>query len=256
MKQKKIQGLDFSRLRLESGEILGQNANRLTLMLAIMIAVSPLMLYLSVLSVFRVMVFPLFSDAMLLGILAVSSVFLLLTQFITLPLWFGLLEIAKKMESGVSADLTDLFYGFSNSIVYRKALRVSFSVLWRLTLLIATEWGAALLMATAFNGSFLQLLLGIPLYIGIFLLWFLLAVRNFLSPYLAWQSQNDSHRMQPYAASVGNRYFLGFFPWLALSFLTFGILFLADTLPRMLIAYFRLCRKLNEFTTQSEDLIK
>ena len=59
--------------------------------------------------------------------------------------------------------------------------------------------------------------------------------------------------MRPYARSVGLRYWLGYLPWLALSLLTFCILLLADVLPRMLISYFRLCRKLNEMTTNPED---
>ena len=33
----------------------------------------------------------------------------------------------------------------------------------------------------------------------------------------------------------------------------FCILLLADVLPRMLVSYFRLCRKLNEMTTNPED---
>ena len=100
-----------------------------------------------------------------------------------------------------------------------------------------------------------MLLLGIPLYVGVFLLWAWLSMRSFLLPYFALSLPDAAVRMRPYAVSVGARYWIGFFPWIVLSFLTVGILLLADTLPRMLIAYFRLCRKLNELTTQSEELI-
>ncbi len=256
MKQKRVSGLDFYRLRLESGEVLAKNSNRLTLILAIMVAACPLMLYLSVLSVLRLSVLPLFSEREFLGTLIAACILLVLSLFVTLPLWTGLLWMAKNMEAGEATPLTELFYAFSDRKTYGKALKLSWSVLWRVSVLIAAEWGTALFVTNVFNESAFGSLWGIPLYLAIFVAWFFLAVRSFLMPYLAWQIPDDAPRMCPYARSVGTRYCLGFFPWIVLSFMTFGILLLADTLPRMLIAYFRLCKKLNEFTTQSEELIK
>ena len=74
MKQKRVSGLDFHRLRLESGEVLAKNSNRLTLILALMVAACPLMLYLSALSVFRLTVFPLFSEREFLGTLIAADI--------------------------------------------------------------------------------------------------------------------------------------------------------------------------------------
>ena len=256
MKQKRVSGLDFQRLRLESGEVLAENSNRLTLILALMVAACPLMLYLSVLSVFRLAVFPLFSEREFLGTLIAACTLLALSLFMTLPLWTGLLWMAKNMEADEETSLTEIFYGFSNRKNYGRALKLSWSVLWRLSVLIGLEWVATLFIANVFDGAAFGSLLGIPLYLVIFGAWFFLAVRSFLLPYFAWKAPDDAPRMCPYARSVGIRYCLGFLPWIVLSLMTFGILLLADTLPRMLIAYFRLCKKLNEFTTQSEELIK
>ncbi len=253
MKQKRVSGLDFRRLWLESGEVLAENSNRLTLILALMVAACPLMLYLSVLSVFRLAVFPLFSEREFLGTLIAACSLLALSLFITLPLWTGLLWMAKNMETGKATPLTEIFYAFSNQNSYGKALKLSRGVLWRISLLIAEEWVATLFVKMIFGETVLGSLLGIPIYLAIFVAWFFFAVRSFLKPCLAWQIPDDAPRMCPYARSVGTRYCLGFFPWIVLSLMTFGILLLADTLPRMLIAYFRLCRKLNEFTTPSED---
>ena len=255
MKQKRVRGVDMRQLRLEAGAVLSEHANRLTLMLAVMVAVSPLMLCLSATSLFRLAVVPLFSEMEWLGyglmILLILTVLLLLV----FPLGTGLWRLASEMEAGREPDLADIFYAFSQKDAYRTALRVSYSALWRLSILVALEWGLYGLLFTASRGAVWMLLLGIPLYVGVFLLWAWLSMRSFLLPYFAMILPDAAVRMRPYARSVGAYYWIGFFPWIVLSLLTVGILLLADLLPRMLIAYFRLCRKLNELTTQSEELI-
>ncbi len=256
MKQKRVCGLDFRRLWMESGEVLDENANRLTLILALMVAACPLPLYLSVLSVVRLLLFPLLSERELLGTLIAALCVLALSLFITLPLWMGLLGLAKKAEAGESVPLTEIFCAFSDGKAYGISLKYAYSVLWRVTVLIAAEWGVTVLLNTFFQGTALEYLVGIPLYLTVFAVWLFAILRRFLTPYFAWHIPNDAPRMCPYARSVGIRYCSGFFPWIVLSLITLGILLLADTLPRMLIAYFRLCRKLNEFTTKSEELIK
>ena len=256
MKQKRVQGVDLPRLRQEAGEVLWRNANRLTLILAIMVAVSPLMFYLSVWSVFHFAVLPLFPQAELFGCVLMILVMLCLSQFLTLPLLTGLLHMASEMESGREVILSDVFYAFSEKRNYKVALRLSYAVLWRMVLLIAAEGCIYWLFFALSGGTLAVMLMGIPIYVGVFILWFRLAARSFLLPYFAMTLPEAAPRMRPYARSVGSYYWIGFFPWIVLSLLTFGILMLADTLPKMLIAYFRLCRKLNELTTQSEDLIK
>ena len=93
----------------------------------------------------------------------------------------------------------------------------------------------------------------VALAVALPLFWLLCG--GFLTPFfrLCRPPQAMRERMRPYARSVGLRYWLGYLPWLALSLLSFCILLLADVLPRMLVSYFRLCRKLNEMTTNPED---
>ena len=256
MKQKRVSGLDFFRLRRESREILAQNGNRLTLISAILIAACPLPLYLSVDSVFRLAILPRLGQSALLGVLLEALAILTLTVLITLPLWTGLLRLAAQMEEGKIPPLTEMFHAFSGREAYGEAFQLSASVTLQLAVLAALEWGATLAVDLLFWNPLFKALIGVALYAGVFVLWFSVAARGFLKPYLLKQPFESTDRMQPYAASVGKRYWLGYFPRLTLSLLTFGILLLADTLPEMLISYFRLCKKLNEFTTQSEELIK
>ena len=53
--------------------------------------------------------------------------------------------------------------------------------------------------------------------------------------------------------SCAIRYVLDYLPWLLLSFVTIGMLFFADTLPRMLISYFELGQSNYEMITRSEE---
>ena len=255
MKQKRVRGMDVGQLRAEAGAVLSEHANRLTLMLAVMVAASPLMLCLSFASLFRLAVIPLFSEMEWLGYGLMILLILTVLLFLVFPLGTGLLRLASEMEAGHHPELADIFYAFSKRSAYRTALRISYSALWRLSVLVALEWGLYGLLFTLSKGAIVVLLLGIPLYIGVFLLWAWLSMRSFLLPYFAMILPDAAVRMCPYAVSVGARYWIGFFPWIVLSLLTVGILLLADTLLRMLIAYFRLCRKLNGLTTQSEELI-
>ena len=248
--------MDFFRLRRESREILTKDANRLTLITAILIAASPLPLYLSVDSLFELVIFPQFGQRGIWGIFLEFCLFLNLTFLITLPLWSGLGYLASQMEEENTPPLTDVFHAFSNKEAYGDALLNSTSMILKGTVLMAFEWGVILLTNVLFENPLPKVILGVLLSIGVFIPWFLWASRSFLNPYLLNQSDEVNSRMRPHAASVGKRYWLGYFPRLTLSLLTFGILLLADTLPEMLIAYFRLCKKLNEFTTQSEELIK
>ena len=256
LQQKRIANVDFAQLRMESGAALATNGNRLTLILACMIATSPLMLYTSALSLLRLGVLPLLPNAQPMGFFMGAVIVLLLSQFITLPLWAGLLRVASQMEQGQDADLTQLFYAFCNGSNYKAAQGIAFSILWRLSLLALLEGLAVIFIQRLFAETVGVILWGVPLYLAVFAVWFLIAIRGFFIPYLAWKDSETSLRVSPYSASVGRHYWLGFFPWIVLSLLTFGVLLLADTLPRMLIAYFRLCNKLNEFTTQSEEMIK
>ena len=253
LKQKRLPGVDFSCLWRESGEVLSRGSNRLTMILAIMVAVTPLPVYQAMNAVRSILVsrLPEWGRLFYGGFVLLIMFF---TLFFTLPLLFGLLRMASEMEQGREASLQDVFGSFSDGRSYLGSLRVSFSLGWRILILCVAE-----VVATRFALSLpatrgVLLLLGALMVIGVFVLWYLFAARDFLRAYLTLRESDVPERMQPYARSLAVRYGLGAYPRVVLSLLTFGILLLADVLPRMLIAYFRLCNKLNEITTRSEEI--
>lgn len=254
MKQKRLPGVNFHRLWRESGEVLSQNSNRLTLMLAIMVALSPLPIYRALFAVRSALVMYLPErELMIRGGVVIAM--LCLTLFFALPLAVGLLWLASETEQGRAAPLQDVFWAFSSGLTYRVSLGISFSAFWRILLLVGVETALYRLVFWLSGGAVAILMLGILLYLGAFVLWYLFAMRGFLQAFVALRTPSATARMQPYARSAALHYAMGFFPWTVLSLLTLGVLLLADVLPRMLIAYFRLCSELNEITTRSEELI-
>ncbi len=259
MSEKRLSYMDFAVLRRVSGEVLSQNANRLRLTEAIMIAVTPLLLYSVLLSAYSVAVLPMLDPikAPLQALLWEFGfgIFLgILTLLFSLPLSVGVLWMAADMEAGRESDLRDVFRAFSSLAYYRRAVAVSWAVLWRVLLLVVAESLIAALFALLPSGFFVFLLQGLLMTVTLFL-WGILMLPAFFSVYFITDRvpREMQARMRPLARSLGFRYWLGFLPWLLLSILTFCILLLADVLPRMLIAYFRLSRRLNK-TIQSEEL--
>ena len=257
MRQKRVEGMNFPQLRREAGEVLAQDANRLKLIEAAMICLTPMTLYLMLAAVWQLLTLPLAAHgpaAVVLCRAGLWALLVLLTQFFTFPLLSGLLTMAAGMEAGECVALADLFAPFCSRCAYGRALRASFAVLWRLcALLLAVQ--AVLWLLRLPGRPVLFWLLCVPAVLAVALPLFWLLCGGFLTPFfrLCRPPQAMRERMRPYARSVGLRYWLGYLPWLALSLLSFCILLLADVLPRMLVSYFRLCRKLNEMTTNPED---
>lgn len=258
MHQKRINGCNMTLLRQEAGEVLARDANRLRLIEAVLICATSLLLYFTAAAAWQTAVLPtLAQDADHLRLLWYGAGFwgflLLLTLFFTFPLFTGLLWMAAGMEAGEEIFLPDVFYAFTGGEAYRKALRISFGVLWKLCLFGLIEGGIYRLFFWLGKGSVGVLLCSVPvLFLAAAGLLYLFA-GSFVRTYTELCAPAGGARMRSYARSVGISYWFGFLPWLVLSLLTFCILLLADVLPRMLISYFRLCRKLNELTTQSEE---
>ena len=253
LKQKRLPGVDFSCLWRESGEVLSRGSNCLTMILAIMVAVTPLPLYQAILSVGSILMERAPKQtALIFGGIAISL--FSISVFFALPLLVGLLRMASEMEQGRDVSLQDALGSFSDGRSYLDALRISAPLFGRLLILCAAEICATRLALSLVASRGVALLLGAVTVLGVFVLWFRFAARDFLRAYLTLQTPSRPERMQPYARSLAVHYGWGSLPWLVLSLLTFGILLLADVLPRMLIAYFRLCNKLNEITTRSEEI--
>lgn len=253
LKQKRLGGFNRAVLREECGEILATDANRITLILGIMVCCTPLMLFLMLSTTFEGVLIPMLGEKAQ-WVYAVLPPILML--FFVLPLWAGLFFMASEMEARRRAYLSDVFWSFSGGGEYLSALRCSWALFWRVGVLWWTWQAGMELFSRLGNGRILILALGaIPLLL-FSVLWIRFSLRGFFGVYRVFCRPSEMRRMRPYARSLGLGYLRMYLPWLLLSLLTVGILFLADTLPGMLVSYFRLCRKLNEKTTQSEELIQ
>ena len=259
MRQKRMKNMNFKMLWRESGEILSQNANRLKLIEATMICVTPLLLYQTLIAAYQGIILaafdpvsePLRAFFWEIGFWSVLSVFTLL---FSLPLSTGLLGMAEDMEDGKESVLSDVFRAFTSARSYWRSLRISWALFWRFALVILTES----VTYTLFD-IFVPSLGGKLLCVGVMILeaflWLWLACFGFFKTYYLAKDLKapvKRARMQSYTCSFSVFYWLHFLPWMLLSLVSFCILLLADLLPRMLLAYFRLCRKLSE-KIQSEE---
>lgn len=257
--QKRIKHMNFKMLWRESGEILSQNANRLRLIEAIMICVTPVLFYNVLINIYQGILLPTVVNASEpliaffwdVGFYAVIALFTLL---FSLPLSTGLVWMAQDMEAGRESSLADVFRAFSSAKSYWRSLCLSWTLFWRLALLILAEslTFTAFDLFVTFSGS---KLLCAGIMFAEALLWLGLSCFGFFRTYeLAKQLQNTPQRreMRRYTCSFSLFYWLHFLPWMLLSLASFCILLLADILPRMILAYFRLCRKLSE-KIQSEE---
>ena len=251
MKQKKLGMFRRDVLQKECSELLGNGAVRITLIQASLICFSPLILFFTLNTLFGGLLIPAMGVA---GELIYWGVLALLALFLLLPLWMSLVRMAALAEAGESIYLIDVFHAYSKGAAYRTALCGAWALFWRGAILILVEEATLRLFAPLAAEHFIMYLLCVLVMIGAAVLWIIPALKGFLAVYGTVRPSQGLARMRPYARSLAIGYWKVFFPWLVLSLLTFGVLFLADTLPRMLIAYFRLCRKLNEKITQSEEI--
>lgn len=257
MPKKEKQGFPFAMLRREAGNILERDANRLKLIQAIMISVTPLLLYLLFDSAFRLAILPrldYFSDPVpYVAVKVAYRLFLyLFALFVAFPLLTGPLQMAQRMVLEEDVYLPEVFGAFSSAHAYRRAIRISLPVLVRIGLLVEVEALVYRGFESLAHGNPFVMLIAVPAYLGVALLWMLLCMRGFWQTYVNMTGDRGAVRMRPYAFWAGWSYWIGFFPWLVLSLLTVGICLLADVLPRMLVAYCYLGGNLNEAIRRKE----
>ena len=242
-----------------AGEILSANGNRLLLIEAILI----LLLNVSLYVLLDATMYAVFNDLLAISaisILVFTAVYGILASvlalFITLPSIVGLLYFAGKIAYGASPMLAELFEPFSSSKSYARAMHLAWGAFWRIGLLVA----AASLTRVLFDANFtLSVLGGLVIVIEV-VIWLLLTARRFpdvaillFSTLSAKDARRYSNLLSKHVGFCGVRFFFGFFWWILLGLLTFGVSMLWDTLPRMLIAYFCYLKKLNEMIIHSEE---
>lgn len=252
---------DFFEIGREAKAILARHENRLTLMLAILVTLAMCGVYITFGSAYW----------LLLGVLATTTLTLflasllfavlicLLTLLFALPLAVGLFWMAGKMAHGEEVTLAALFEPFGSRRAYVRALGLSWGAFWRFGLTAFTVYLTCTVSLSLFEGSLLAGIVCGVLVVAEVALGLLLITRNFTV--LATVSARDISAKEArmlvrngYGRRGGIVFFVGFLPWLLPGICTFGILLLWDTLPRMLITYFRYSDAINQMTIiQSEE---
>ena len=250
---------DASMIRAEAKQLLRESGTRLLLLEAILVAAFPLMVFFLSSSVVYY-VLPTVGETLVPWVeLGGDAILFFFCLFFLLPLWVGLLHIASQIERGEDAVLSDLFWAFGSGRAYRTALSLSFGALWRLLVTAFVVKGTYALFGLWVNSLTVgripvAMLGGFGIVLEVLLALFLSASAF---PF-AWGrlSQEGSPQLSRRFRSrmrAGAGFYAGYFPAFLLSIFSVGVLLPADLLPKLLLAYFRYCRRWNELTIQSEE---
>lgn len=230
-----------------SGERLAQNGNRLLLIEALLVCLLFVPLYMllsTALSAILILIDP--TTSLPYPIMAIFGVlFFAIALFLVLPTLLGFCAIAERVAHDRKTVLADLFCFFASRDRYFAALSLSARFLWKLTLCITavrlTVMTAVLFLPdTVWSTLLCALLIAAEILAGIvwelsgFPLLYLLLCRE-------EEEWAEGAILFCAPALCALRFFGGFLPQLLLGLLTCGVLLVADTLPRMAVAYFAYC---------------
>ena len=133
MRYRKTKPPAVSTINGEVSGILARAGNRLLLIEGWMVCLTVVLMYQtlqSVDSLFWMAVSSAYNVPRIATIPTVGLLQLLLTLFLTLPLFIGLMGMAAETEQGREVCLADLFAHFSTGRAYRRALGISFDLWW------------------------------------------------------------------------------------------------------------------------------
>lgn len=249
MEQKRLSAETWDALWRETTWILSRRGNRLRLSFGGLIWVASLLPYLSVLFLLGALTAEQTEGAFL-PLLSLGATFLmtLLLLFVTLPLLAGLFRLAARMEAEEETELSELFWCFTDRRAYARAFACGISLGLPLLCLVAAPCLVTdLLSPFAGDSPARWLLVALLAVVADFLVLFWLLGRFGVPFAILCDGKRTGGRMR----RAGVWYACRMLPHLLLSVLTLFILFIADTMPRMLVLYFRLCR--GYLTVRSED---
>lgn len=249
-----------SQARREAGHRLAVGGNRLLLILAALVLLAACMLYVVADMAGYYLTVAIgrgAEEANAIGEAARVVVACLLTLFFILPLVYGLLHITAQITEDKNPVLIDVLYAFTGPREYWRALQFSLGVVWRLAIFFAiTDMTAQAMWGRSIGMS----LLCVPVLAAEVMAFLWLSSGYFFVPFLmtargmsCMDAVRASRRAARHYRSCTLRYLCDYLPWLLVSFFTIGVLFFADTLPRMLVSYFAHCDSTYEMIIQSEE---
>ncbi|MBQ9784056.1 MAG: hypothetical protein IJW29_00995 [Clostridia bacterium] len=233
----------YAALRVRAGEVLSRDGNRLTMIGALAVCFLFVALYATL--GYCMAALSLLLNPVILTVIFAASVYFSV-RLLVAPTVLGLFYMAMQMTRGEETVLADFFHFLGTRKLYRFALRVTRPIVY----LLADVAIAAVLTYAAF-ASFTQPTLGnfalcaltvaAEIVAGVLLLCrhyarFAIAVRCDESLTRA-DLGTETRRLFRAPTWRGFRFLGSFLGWLLLGLLTVGLLWVADTLPRMLVAY-------------------
>lgn len=242
MKDKSVQKRERAVLRERVGDVLARDGNRLLLIEALSVCTLFVALYGAMSYAFAAI--SLFADSALLFFLLFALLYPT-TRFLIAPTLLGVFYITARLCKGESVLLIDLFRFFSSREHYRTALRATDPA-------AGAIW-VAFFLGTVMNVAFssmsappiLAWLLCTLCVTAVTVILLLLISRSYPFARIActdktlsrkeWKA--EARRVCPKAGRRGIRFFWRWLGWLLLGFLTMGLLWIVDVLPRMLVAY-------------------
>lgn len=245
--------MEMRQLRSRAGEILSERGNRLLLIEALAVSLVFFALYSSLAyACAAVTLIAPESMELTFGVTVAHALLtVLLTFLFAAPTLLGLFRIAGKMAVGEEAVLADLFFAFSSRQAYARAIATVRGILLR----GAVVWFVCELTYLAFaytvaptlpNAILCGILIGMEVLGGLALLLLryplIFASLRFEELPLP-EAYVRAKEQTRFPLARGWRFVFGFLPHLLVGVLTLGILWIADTLPRMLIAYFVDCEE-------------
>ncbi len=252
-------------LRDEVGEVLASSGNRFLLIQALIVLMINVALYFSLSSLFSAFFLMISKHLnatgefwLWVGFGVVIALFLV---FFSLPMLLGLLGMAQKMTVGEECVLVDLFWPFSSKAAYRRALGLSYALLWRLGGVILLVWSACGHFQGRYSGGLLGgFLCFAAVVVGLAALLLLCMRGSFRTAVVlseertVSESRSSVHRIARAAPLCGARFWIGFLPQILLGLLTFGVFLIWEVLPRMCVSYFLYHQKINETITRMEEI--
>ena len=194
-----------------------------------------------------------------------DSVFLvliwLLIWLFVLPLFYGLFYMGSLIAREEDVVLADIFHSFSAFANYRRALTLGFFMLLRATAAFAVFYLTYYAFIFASGGNLLILLIGAPIILIEVVLALILSAGGFYTVFLVYTetisvraARKQSKKITRMCRKGAYSYVIDYLLWLVLSFVTAGIFLIIDTLPRMLISYFRFSEAIQKRLNQSEEI--
>ena len=177
-----------------------------------------------------------------------GAILFFLTLFVTLPLVFGVLGMARDVEQGKAVVLPDVFASFTSRKRYGRALWHSWCFLWLPAVIGFVMWASFELVDTLIVNSGLAMLLRIAIgFLEGVLGLALLLLRFCKTAVLLDGASEESKKSKPTRRLLyGVHFCASYFLRIMLGILSIGILLLMDVIPEMLISYFQYYKMIND----------